>query len=183
MHRALFLDRDGVINVDHGYVHKRDLFEFMDGIFEVVRKARELKYFVFVVTNQAGIGRGYYSENDFIILTEWMKDQFIANGSSIDAVYFCPDHPVHGVGQYRNDSAMRKPGPGMLIKACEDFNIDMHNSIMVGDKWSDMEAGAAAGVGKLLWLNPVEENLSIGEPIFSLWEILEKNFLGKSESV
>ena len=167
MRRALFLDRDGVINVDHAYVHKQESFEFIDGIFELVRKARELDYLVLVVTNQAGIGRGYYSEDEFLALTEWMKAQFAACGASIDAVYFCPDHPLHGVSHYRRDSPMRKPAPGMLLQARDEFGIDMALSVMVGDKRTDMEAGAAAGVGTLLWLNPGEED-GPGEPVFSL---------------
>lgn len=167
MRRALFLDRDGVINVNHGYVHKQENFEFIDGIFELVRKARELGYIVVVVTNQAGIGRGYYSEDDFLTLTEWMKAQFAARGADIDAVYFCPYHPMHGEGQYRRDSPMRKPAPGMLLQARDEFGIDMALSMMVGDKRSDMQAGAAAGVGTLLWLNPDEEG-EPGEPTLSL---------------
>jgi D-glycero-D-manno-heptose 1,7-bisphosphate phosphatase len=167
MRRALFLDRDGVINVDHSYVHKQESFEFVDGIFELVRKANELDYLVLVVTNQAGIGRGYYSEEEFWALTEWMKAEFTARGAAIDAVYFCPDHPLHGVGHYRRDSPMRKPAPGMLLQAQDEFDIDMALSVLVGDKSTDMQAGFAAGVGTLLWLNPDEEN-GPGEPVFSL---------------
>lgn len=167
MRRALFLDRDGVVNVNHGYVHKQENFEFIEGIFELVRKAREYGYIVLVVTNQAGIGRGYYSEEEFQTLTEWMKAQFAACGAAIDAVYFCPDHPLHGEGHYRRDSPMRKPAPGMLLQARDEFGIDMALSIMVGDKRSDMQAGAAAGVGTLLWLNPDEEG-GPGEPTLSL---------------
>lgn len=170
MRRALFLDRDGVINVDHAYVHKQDSFEFIDGIFELVRKARELGYLVLVVTNQAGIGRGYYGEEEFLALTEWMKAQFAARGAVIDAVYFCPDHPLHGVGRYRRDSPMRKPAPGMLLQARDEFGIDMALSVMVGDTRTDMQAGAAAGVGALLWLNPDEEG-GPGEPVFSLQQV------------
>lgn len=167
MRRALFLDRDGVINVDHAYVHKRESFDFIDGIFELVRSARELGYLVLVVTNQAGIGRGYYSEAEFLELTEWMKAEFASRGAAIDAVYFCPDHPLHGLGRYRRDSPMRKPAPGMLLKAREEFDINMALSVMVGDKRTDMQAGAAAGIGTLLWLNPDEEGCP-GEPVFSL---------------
>jgi D-glycero-D-manno-heptose 1,7-bisphosphate phosphatase len=167
MRRALFLDRDGVINVDHAYVHKQESFEFIEGIFELTRMARELGYLVFVVTNQAGIGRGYYSEEDFLVLTDWMKVQFAARGAAIDAVYFCPYHPQHGVGSYRRESSMRKPAPGMLLQARDEFEIDMAHSVMVGDKRTDMLAGAAAGVGTLIWLNPDEDG-GPGEPVFSL---------------
>ncbi len=170
MRRALFLDRDGVINVDHAYVYKQESFEFIEGIFELTRRARELGYLVLVVTNQAGIGRGYYSEEDFLVLMDWMKAQFAARGAAIDAVYFCPYHPQHGVGRYRRESSMRKPAPGMLLQARDEFEIDMAHSVMVGDKRTDMLAGAAAGVGTLLWLNPDEEG-GPGEPVSSLHQV------------
>lgn len=172
MRRALFLDRDGVINVDHGYVHKQECFEFVDGIFELVTEARALDYLLVVVTNQSGIGRGFYTENDFTRLNNWMKDQFEARGAPLDAVYFCPDHPVHGLGHYLRDSPMRKPGPGMLLQARKDLGIDMAGSIMVGDNRSDMQAGAAAGVGTLLWLNPIASN-GTWKAIGSLYHVAE----------
>jgi D-glycero-D-manno-heptose 1,7-bisphosphate phosphatase len=146
---ALFLDRDGVINYDYGYVCKSENFHFVEGIFELVSAANRFGYLVVVVTNQAGIGRGYYNEIDFHILTDWMRNQFSLNDSRIDAVYFCPDHPVHGIGRYLRDSEMRKPGAGMLQKAANDLNIDLDRSIMIGDKESDMQAGFAAGLRSL----------------------------------
>lgn len=151
--RALFLDRDGVINVDFGYVYKQEDVKFIDGIFELVAIAKTLDYFVLVVTNQAGIGRGYYKEEDFHILMNWMKSKFVEHNGQIDAVYFCPYHPEHGIGMYRRKSSFRKPAPGMLIQAQHDFDLDMRDSIFVGDKISDMEAGRAAGVGTLLQLS------------------------------
>lgn len=149
---ALFLDRDGVINVDHGYVHRPEDFEFMPGVFDLVRTANHLNYRVVVVTNQAGIGRGYYSEMQFHALTDWMQERFKAQSALIDAVYFCPFHPEHGIGEYRRESDCRKPGPGMLLQAQRDLNIDMGKSILIGDKPSDMAAGRAAGVTTLLHL-------------------------------
>ena len=149
---ALFLDRDGVINVDHGYVHRPEEFEFVEGIFDVVVAAKHAGYIVIVVTNQAGIGRGYYSEAQFCALTDWMKAKFAEHGAQIDAVYFCPYHPEHGIGKYRRESEFRKPAPGMLLQAQRELNIDLSSSIFVGDKVSDMQAGKAAGVGRLLLL-------------------------------
>jgi D-glycero-D-manno-heptose 1,7-bisphosphate phosphatase len=143
---ALFLDRDGVINVDHAYVHRPDNFEFFPGIFDLVRSANDLGYAVVVVTNQAGIGRGFYSEADFHSLTAWMLDQFRQHNSRIDAVYFSPYHPEHGVGEYKRDSHCRKPGPGMLLRAAKDLDLDLDRSIILGDKPSDLAAGVAAGV-------------------------------------
>jgi D-glycero-D-manno-heptose 1,7-bisphosphate phosphatase len=157
--KALFLDRDGVINIDHGYVHKPEDFEFVPGIFDLVRVAKTKGYKVIVVTNQAGIGRGYYTEEQFQALTNWMRNQFELNGGCIDAVYFCPFHPEHGVGDYRRESDCRKPAPGMLLQAQKEHDIYLQASIFVGDKPSDMAAGEAAGVGTLLYLN--------GEPLGS----------------
>ncbi len=144
---ALFLDRDGVINVDHAYVCKKENFEFVDGIFELCRSAKELGFLICVVTNQAGIGRGFYTEKDFIELTDWMRSVFREEGSEIDKVYFCPSHPEYGVGEYKTDSPFRKPGPGMILQASQELDIDLAKSILVGDKESDILAGVAAGVG------------------------------------
>lgn len=144
--QALFLDRDGVINIDHGYVHTPDKFEFIDGIFDLVRAANIRGYLVVVVTNQAGIGRGYYSEAQFHSLTNWMKNMFLANGAKIDAVYFSPYHPIHGNGHYRQVTDCRKPNPGMLLRAQTELKIDLKSSVMVGDNLTDIEAGKKAGV-------------------------------------
>lgn len=145
-HAALFLDRDGVINQDYGYVHKPEDVVFVDGIFELVSAAKQAGYPVIVVTNQAGIGRGYYSEADFNNLMDWMKARFAEHGGQIDAVYFCPFHLEHGVGDYKKDSFDRKPNPGMLLRAAEEYGLDLSRSIMIGDKDSDMQAASKAGV-------------------------------------
>lgn len=144
---ALFLDRDGVINIDHAYVHKQDDFEFIDGIFDLCRQAKAFGYLIVVVTNQAGVGRGYYTEQDFAALTDWMCDIFSKEKAAIDKVYFCPTHPESTIERYRTESDFRKPAPGMILLAAEEFNINLPDSILVGDKLSDLEAGLAAGVG------------------------------------
>ena len=144
---ALFLDRDGVINEDLPYVHRVEDFRFIDGIFSLVQAAQQAGYRIVVVTNQAGIGRGLYTENDFWTLTRWMIDQFARQGCHIDGVYFCPTHPEHGIGAYRVESDFRKPRPGMLLQAADELEIDLARSILVGDKESDIQAGLAAGVG------------------------------------
>jgi D-glycero-D-manno-heptose 1,7-bisphosphate phosphatase len=144
---ALFLDRDGVINVDHAYVYKNENFEFIEGIFDLCRTAKELGFLIIVITNQAGIGRGYYTEQDFHDLTKWMTGEFSKQGVDIDKVYFCPFHPEHGVGKYKLESPRRKPNPGMILQAAEEFEIDLANSVVLGDKESDIQAGIAAGVG------------------------------------
>lgn len=147
MQPALFLDRDGVINIDHAYVYKQQDFQFVNGIFELCQSAKTLGYLIFVVTNQAGIGRGFYSEQDFAQLSAWMCQVFNEHNASIDKVYFCPHHPEYGLGQYRIDSPMRKPNPGMILAAQHEFNVDLAMSLLIGDKESDIEAGINAGVG------------------------------------
>lgn len=145
--RALFLDRDGVINVDYGYVHHRDQVHFIDGIFEICRHAHHLGYYIIVVTNQAGIGRGYYSQDDFEDLMTWMKTVFAEQGCPITEVYWCPYHPTAGLGNYRQESFDRKPNPGMILTAANCYNLDLNKSVLIGDKISDVAAGEIAGVG------------------------------------
>jgi D-glycero-D-manno-heptose 1,7-bisphosphate phosphatase len=168
---ALFLDRDGVINVDHGYVCRPSNVDFVEDIFEVVATANRLGYQVVVVTNQAGIGRGYFSEADFYALMDWMKIRFAEHEGRIDAVYFCPFHPEYGIGKYRRESNCRKPAPGMLLQAESDLEIDLARSIFVGDKPSDMVAGRAAGVGILLHLGGNEADVH-SVPIRRLADVL-----------
>jgi D-glycero-D-manno-heptose 1,7-bisphosphate phosphatase len=122
--RTLFRDRDGVVNVYHGYVHRPDQFTFIDGIFDLCRRAREQGYLIVVVTNQAGIGRGYYTEQAFHDLTAWMTQRFEAEGIDIAAVYFCPHYEQHGLGHYRRACRRRKPNPAMLLDAAQDLVID-----------------------------------------------------------
>ncbi len=153
--RALFLDRDGVVNVDVGYLHTRTECTFMPGIFELVRRARELDYMVIVVTNQAGIARGYYSEQTFIDFMAWMGAEFEARSAPLTQVYHCPHHPDAGETLYRMTCACRKPSPGMLLRAAKEWEIDLAASIMVGDSPTDIEAAQAAGVSRRVLLGPV----------------------------
>lgn len=138
---ALFLDRDGVINVEKNYLHKIGDFEFIDGIFELCRKYRSLGYLIVVVTNQSGIARGYYSEADFEALTAWMKGEFRERGIEVAAVYHCPHHP-----DISGSCDCRKPEPGMLLAAAEELQIDLPASLLIGDSERDIEAAHAAGV-------------------------------------
>ncbi|KGJ93626.1 D-glycero-beta-D-manno-heptose 1,7-bisphosphate 7-phosphatase [Thalassotalea sp. ND16A] len=146
MNRTLFLDRDGIINVDHGYVYKPQEFEFVDGIFEVCRYAQELGLQIIVITNQSGIARGMYSEQDFLKLSEWMKAEFIKEQVIITDVYFCPHHPTKGLDAYKIACDCRKPKPGMILSAAKKHNIDLKQSIFIGDKTSDMTAAQDAGI-------------------------------------
>ncbi len=144
---ALFLDRDGVINVDHGYVCTSDRTEFIDGIFDLVQLANQRNHRVVVVTNQAGIARGYYSEDEFRRYMEWMSGVFDEHQARLDAVYYCPHHPATGQTGYLRACTCRKPAPGMILAAQRDLALDLAASILVGDKPSDIAAGEAAGVG------------------------------------
>ena len=140
MTKALFLDRDGTINIDYGYVHEPDRFVFMDGIFEFCREARSRGYLIIIITNQSGIERGYFTESDFEVTTKYMVDGFAKEGIKITDVFYCPT--LSGPN--------RKPEPGLFLKAKEKYGIDMAASVNVGDRDRDIEAGQRAGVGKNL---------------------------------
>lgn len=148
--RALFLDRDGVINVDHGYVHTPEETQWMPGIFDLVRAACGKGFLPIVVTNQAGIARGYYSEQQFLDYTAWVHTQFAAQGAPLVATFWCPHHPDAGVGSYNIACECRKPKPGMIEAALCLLDCDASGSLLIGDKESDLQAGLSAGVGRVV---------------------------------
>ena len=150
--RAIFLDRDGVINDDRGYVHRVEDFVFLDGVFEALRAFLDMGYKLFIVTNQSGIGRGYYSEEDFKKLTSWMLDQLAKKNIEVEEVFFCPHHPDEECG-------CRKPEPGMILEAARKYGIDLKNSWMIGDKPSDIEAAKRAGVGSQILIGKDAKSL------------------------
>jgi D-glycero-D-manno-heptose 1,7-bisphosphate phosphatase len=143
---AAFLDRDGVINVDRGYVFRSEDFEFVTGVFEGSAALQRLGFALVVITNQSGIGRGLYSERDFLALTRWMSDRFEQQSVHIDGVFYCPHHPTEAFGHYRRECDCRKPGAGLLLRAARELNLDLARSVMFGDRASDLQAAAAAGV-------------------------------------
>lgn len=150
--KALFLDRDGVINIDHGYVHEPEDTDWVPGIFGLCEKAWRAGYLPIVVTNQAGIARGYYTVREFLAYTQWMHEQFALKGVPLVATYYCPHHPGVGLGTLRLDCDCRKPKPGMILSAASDLQLDLSACILVGDKSSDIAAASAAGVGRALLL-------------------------------
>ena len=154
MNRALFLDRDGVIKQEINYAHRPDQIVYVDGIFDLCQTAQTLGYFLIVVTNQAGIGRGYYTEDQFHHLTRWIQQQFQERGIVLHETYFCPDHPDHGLGVYKKESFDRKPHPGMILKGIEKYALSPAASVMIGDRETDMQAAHAAGIGTKLLLCP-----------------------------
>jgi len=141
MNKALFLDRDGVVNKEKNYLYKIEDFEFIDGVFETCRYFQDKGYLIIIITNQAGIVRGKYSEKDYQVLTEWMIEEFKKENIIISKVYHCPHHP-----EFTGECDCRKPKPGMIYKASEEFDIDLKKSILVGDKNSDIEAAVNAKI-------------------------------------
>ena len=144
--RALFLDRDGVINVDHGYVGSRDRFEWMPGAREAIRAATDAGWHVFVITNQSGVARGHYDEAAVAALHDWMTDEVRRDGGTIDDIRFCPYHPDAAVPAYRRVSDWRKPAPGMLLDLMGAWKLDPARCVLIGDQATDMAAAAAAGI-------------------------------------
>jgi D-glycero-D-manno-heptose 1,7-bisphosphate phosphatase len=161
--RALFLDRDGVINHEVGYLHQSEEVRFVEGIFSLCRTAASLGYRLIVVTNQAGIARGFYGEADFETLMGWMRTEFRAEGVELDAVYHCPFHPEHGVGEYKREHEDRKPGTGMLRRGVREFGVDLQQSVMVGDRCTDIAAANTAGLRQAFLLRGTEPDGCNGE--------------------
>lgn len=143
---AAFLDRDGVLNVDRGYVFRRDDFIWNEGAAVAVKWLNEHGYYVFVVTNQSGVARGYYREEDVTALHAWMNEELARAGAHIDAFYYCPHHPEGEVQEYRAVCACRKPAPGLIVQAMREWPVDKGRSFLVGDKPSDIGAAQAAGI-------------------------------------
>jgi D,D-heptose 1,7-bisphosphate phosphatase len=143
---AAFLDRDGVLNEDTGYVHRADQVRWVDGALETVRWLNDSGYLVFVVTNQAGIARGLYSEQHVDSLHGWMSAELRNHGAHIDCVEYCPFHPDGTVERYKRVSDLRKPAPGMIRKLLSEWPVDVSQSFLVGDRETDIEAAAAAGI-------------------------------------
>ncbi len=162
---ALFLDRDGVINREMGYLHRPEDVVWVDGIFSLVRTAVRSGYKLVVVTNQSGIARGYYGTDDFHKLMDWMREKFEAELAPLDAIYFCPYHPEYGVGEYRRDHIDRKPGPGMFLRAAEDLGLDLARSLMIGDRCTDVAAANAAGLLEAFLVRGTETALCPGKAI------------------
>lgn len=148
--KALFLDRDGTINIEKDYVYKIEDFEFIDGIFELIKSYQKQEFLIFIITNQAGIARGFYTENDYAILTNWMLKQLELQGIKITKVYHCPHHP-----EITGKCNCRKPNPGMILGAIHEFNIDPVNSVLIGDKKSDILAGKNAGIKKNFYIQDI----------------------------
>ncbi|MDO9208127.1 MAG: D-glycero-beta-D-manno-heptose 1,7-bisphosphate 7-phosphatase [Sulfuricurvum sp.] len=167
LRKALFLDRDGVVNIEKNYLHKIEEFELVEGIVEVCRAYEENGYLIIIVTNQSGISRGYYSEDDFAILSEWMVEHFKTFGITITHIYHCPHHEsIDGVCE------CRKPEPGMFLEAQKEYDLDMAGSVMIGDNERDIEAAIRAEVGMNILLSTDASHSCANRIIHSLQELL-----------
>lgn len=148
--KAVFLDRDGVINVDKGYVHRIEDFEFYPNVFEALKKLQDAGFKLFIVTNQSGIAVGYYTEEDFLKLTDYMLKEFEKRGIKIEKVYYCPHHEngVHEKYSFKCDC--RKPESGMIKQAIAEFGVDSSKSFLIGDKENDILAAHKEGIKAIL---------------------------------
>ncbi|NDV24911.1 D-glycero-beta-D-manno-heptose 1,7-bisphosphate 7-phosphatase [Desulfovibrio sp. JC022] len=163
---ALFLDRDGVINVNHGYVHKIDDLTWCNGAREAIKAANDRGWLVLVLTNQAGIGRGYYDHGAFHVFMDYMRAELAVLGAHIDGVYYCPHHPTEAVGEYLKQCDCRKPEPGMLKRAIEEWDINLEQSVLIGDSESDLIAGERAGVRRVFLFDP--DTMSLADEVGKL---------------
>ncbi len=167
MRKALFLDRDGVVNVEKNYLHKIEDFELLDGLIEVCRTYQEQGYLIIIVTNQSGIARGYYTEEDFDVLSRWMIGHFKEMGITLTRIYHCPHHEsISGLCD------CRKPEPGMFLSAKGEYGLDMAASVMIGDNERDIEAAQRAGVGYSILLSAEASTSNADRIVRSLRELL-----------
>lgn len=150
MKPAAFIDRDGVLNEERGFVYRIADFAFIPGAVDALRQLQTAGYLLVVVTNQSGIARGLYTEEDYLRLTAHMQKQLLAADIQLDSVEYCPHLPDASVARYRVDCNCRKPGSAMLDRAIEKLSIDAPASILIGDRASDLQAGRAAGVGRCM---------------------------------
>lgn len=146
MKPAVFFDRDGVLNVEKGYVYKKEDFIWMPGAIEAIKFLKQNNYYVFVVTNQSGIARSYYTDADVELLHDYMQNELAEHGAKIDKFYYCPHHP-----EITGECFCRKPNPGMIIKAMEEFSVAKDKSFLLGDNNRDVEAANNAGIGGYLF--------------------------------
>lgn len=150
MKRAIFLDRDGTIIVDKGFVHKKEDLELLPGAAQAIKLAREAGFLVVVVTNQSGVARGYFTEEEVKAFNAYLNRVLAQRGARIDAFYYCPHHPQAPIEAYRKACSCRKPRPGLLLRAAQELGIDLCQSWMIGDSPRDAEAGQRAGCNTIL---------------------------------
>jgi D-glycero-D-manno-heptose 1,7-bisphosphate phosphatase len=176
MNKAFFLDRDGVINIELNYVGAPENFHFINGVFDACRIILSHGYRLIIITNQSGIARGYYTLSQFSELNAWMLREFKKERIDVTEVYFCPHHPIAGLGAYKVECECRKPKPGMILRAKNEHNIDLAQSVLVGDHVSDIEAGENAGIGSLFLVDPANKKNSVANPCQNLLDAVHHYF-------
>ena len=176
MNKAFFLDRDGVINTELDYVCESEHFHFINGVFDACRIILSQGYKIIVITNQSGIARGYYTLNQFSELNTWMLQEFQKEGIEVTDVYFCPHHPNIGLAAYIEDCECRKPKPGMILRAKNEHNLDLEQSVLVGDRISDIEAGSNAGISSLFLVDAAGKKNSIASSCQNLLDAVHHYF-------
>ena len=165
--KIIFLDRDGVINYDYGYVSQIDKFEFIDGVFEACKYFQKLNYEIIIITNQSGIGRGYYSEKEFYTSTQWILNRFKEEEINILKVYFCPHTP-------EENCRCRKPNIGMIENACKDFDIDLENSWLIGDKITDIQTAINANIKNYILIDSKDPDIITAKSLLDTINIIIK---------
>ncbi len=178
MNKAAFFDRDGVINIDYGFVGQIENYDLIDGVPQALCLLRELGYYLVLVTNQSGIARGKYTESDFFKVTSFMQSNLSLYNACFDKVYFCPHHPSADLPQYRCECECRKPKSGMFLQAKKELNLDMSQCLMFGDHASDLIAAKNAGISNLYLvgthLKEESSKIDSAECLPSLWESVKK---------
>lgn len=170
MNKAVFLDRDGTINKEINYLYKPEDFLLIPGTIDAIKIFHQQGYKVIVITNQAGVARGYYEEKDVQVLHKYLDKVLENNSTYIDSYYYCPHHPDGVIEGYKAECSCRKPEIGMIEKAVRDNNIDLLESIMIGDKEIDVVTAKRAGIGKAILVRSghmVEEQMTVADSVFN----------------
>lgn len=172
--RAVFLDRDGTINEEVGYLSRLEDLKIYANAAEAIRLMKEKDFLAIVITNQSGVARGFFSEEFILTVHNKINEYLKTHGTSLDALYYCPHHPRYGNEQYRKECSCRKPQPGLLLQAAEDFNIDMKSSYVIGDMPRDMDIARTVGAKGVMVKTGYGRNVvATGKPDYIAEDLLD----------